>query len=73
MKRWFSFTPSTRITTLLLAAVWLASSVFLSGCADSAFTDQDPAQDAAMLHHKPPSSKVRHAHLFDRAVRRTAG
>ena len=78
MKRWFSFTPSTRIATLLLAAVWLASSVFLSGCTDGFFVEEDRPADRQTAYGPEAapvsdrSAKFRHPQLLESAMSQTA-
>ncbi len=72
MKREFRF---ARLFTPLFLAVLLAGATLLTGCTDSLLTaeeDRAPALQSRVLQTST-TSKLRHAHLMDRARRNNAG
>ena len=73
MTRLFPLAPSTRLSFLFVLAV-LFVSAFLTGCADGVFTTEDQVSQARRQTGEAYTGpKLRHAHLLDRAIRRTAG
>ncbi len=73
MKHSFRFNGFPHHTVVLFGAFFFFGSIILSGCVDSALTEPDPAQDAVATRQTPMSSKFRHAHLLQRALRSAPG
>jgi len=73
MTRLFPLAPSTRLSFLFVLVAFFVS-VLLTGCADGVFTTEDQASQARRQTSEAYTGpKLRHVHLLDRAVRRTAG